>query len=74
MKTSQKVIKYCAIAFAIFLIVTIISVILSVIYGLASALGLKKETTNETGIINLEGDLTAYLDVDVAKDRLYDCL
>ena len=63
MTTSQKVIKYCAIAF--FLIVTIISVILSVIYGLASALGLKKETTNETGIINLEGDLTAYLDVEL---------
>lgn len=70
MTTSQKVIKYCAIAFAIFLIVTIISVILSLIYGLASALGLKKETTNETGIINLEGDLTAYLDVDVAYSNL----
>lgn len=70
MTTAQKIIKYCAIAFAIFLIVTIISGILSGIYGLASAIGLKKGTTNETGSINLEGDLTAYLDVDVAYSNL----
>ncbi|MFU2363982.1 MAG: hypothetical protein ACM67R_09135, partial [Clostridiales bacterium] len=66
MTTAQKIIKYCAIAFAIFLIVTIVSGILSGIYGLASAIGLKKGRINETGSINLEGDLTAYLDVDVA--------
>ena len=39
MTTAQKIIKYFAIAFAIFLIVTIISAILSGIYGLLCAFG-----------------------------------
>lgn len=70
MTTAQKIIKYCAIAFAIFLIVTIISAILSGIYGLSAILGLKKGTTTEISNINLEGNLTAYLDVDVAYSNL----
>ena len=40
MTTAQKVIKYLATAFAVFLIITIISAILSGGYALLSALGL----------------------------------
>ena len=40
MTTAQKIIKYLAIAFAIFLIFTIISAVLSVVYGLITGLGL----------------------------------
>ncbi len=42
MTTTQKVIKYLAIAFALVLIINIISAILFGISGLASILGLKK--------------------------------
>lgn len=40
MTTAQKVIKYIALGFAIFLIITIISAILTGIFGLLSAFGL----------------------------------
>jgi len=43
MTTVQKIIKYLAIAFAIFLIVTIISTVLGVLFGLSAILGLKKD-------------------------------
>ena len=42
MTSLQKVIKYLATAFAIFLIVTIISTVLGVLFGLSAILGLKK--------------------------------
>ena len=43
MTTAQKVIKYLALAFAAFLIVSIISGILSALYALSGVLGLQKE-------------------------------
>ena len=46
MTTAQKIIKYLALSFAVFLTVTIISAILSGIYGLISALGLIKSDKN----------------------------
>ncbi len=46
MTQTQKIIKYLAIAFALFLIVTIISAILSGIYGLANVLGLAGSNEN----------------------------
>ncbi len=46
MTQTQKIIKYLAIAFALFLIVTIISAILSGIYGLANVLGLARSNEN----------------------------
>lgn len=68
MTSIQKVIKYLAIAFAIFLTVTIISAILEAIYSLSGILGIKSnETTitedmNETvfnnNIKNLEIDIS----------------
>lgn len=45
MSTAQKIIKYLALAFAIFLIVTIVSAILTGIYTISNILGLKKEST-----------------------------
>lgn len=40
MTTAQKIIKYCAVAFAIFLIITVISIVLSAGYGLLNAIGI----------------------------------
>lgn len=40
MTTAQKIIKYCAVAFAIFLIITIISIVSSAGYGLLNAIGI----------------------------------
>lgn len=40
MTTAQKIIKYCAVAFAIFLIITIISAVLSAGYRLLNAIGI----------------------------------
>ena len=48
MTLAQKIIKYLAIAFAFFLIITIISTMLSVLYALSNVLGLKNE--NEVSI------------------------
>lgn len=47
MTTAQKIIKYIATAFALFLIVTIISLILSGSYALLSAFGLIKSSDNQ---------------------------
>ena len=52
MTSAQKVIKYIAIAFAIFLIITIISSILSGIYALSNILGLKREQEIITSEMN----------------------
>ena len=46
MTTAQKIIKYMATAFAVFLIVTIISAILSGGYALLSAFGLIHKNEN----------------------------
>ena len=56
MTTSQKIIKYLALALAAFLIFTIFSAILGGIYGLVTSLGLVKENKNiEFGICGEQG-------------------
>ncbi len=52
MTTAQKIIKYFAIAFAIFLIVTIISTILGGLFALSGVLGLKND--NEINISQMQ--------------------
>lgn len=62
MTSAQKVIKMAAVAFAIFLIVTIISAILSGIYALLTVTGVVKNNENSTKL----GDMTV-----IAED-IYD--
>lgn len=52
MTTFQKIIKYLAIAFAIFLIVNIISAIMFGIYKFANVLGLTKTNQEDSEILN----------------------
>lgn len=80
MTTAQKIIKNLAIAFAIFLIITIISTSLSVLYGITKIFGLKKDdkasnvqmtTTdiNNTNVDTLEIDvITASLTIKTGKN------
>lgn len=78
MTTAQKVIKYLALSFAIFLIVTIISGILGALYALSGVLGLQKEDKTikdetikgEMSMINFENSDVATLDIDVAFTNL----
>ena len=73
MTTAQKVIKYLALSFAIFLIVTIISGILGALYALSGVLGLQKEDKtikDEMSMINFENSEVATLDIDVAFTNL----
>ena len=73
MTTAQKIIKYLALGFALFLTITIISSILGVIYGLANILGLRNNDSNkELGNIEWEqtSNLTTYLDIDVKYTNL----
>ena len=73
MTTAQKIIKYLALSFAIFLIVTIISGILSALYALSGILGLQKEDKkikDEMSRINFENSEVATLDIDVAFTNL----
>ena len=71
MTRAQKIIKYIATAFAIFLIITIISAILKGVYGLASALGLKhKKVTDQIETINFENSKVATLKIDIAFTNL----
>lgn len=73
MTVAQKVIKYLAIAFAMFLIVSIISAILSVLFGLRGILGLKKEDSSyskEMSITNFENTNILVLDIDIAYTNL----
>lgn len=78
MTTAQKIIKYLALGFALFLTITIISSILGVIYGLANILGLRNNESNkeldnkELGSIEWEqtSNLTTYLDIDVKYTNL----
>jgi len=73
MTTAQKIIKYLAVAFAIFLIMTIISAILSVILALSGILGLKTAVQNSsteliaTTFENAEIDT---LNIDIAFTNL----
>lgn len=81
MTTAQKIIKYFAIAFAIFLIVSIISLILFGVYALSGVLGLKNNSKidvssnmqtvdigNKGNIVNLT-DITS-LDIEVKYTNL----
>lgn len=73
MTTAQKIIKYLAIAFAMFLIVTIISTILGVIYGFANVLGLRRnnnEIIGEMKSVELEQGEVKRLDIEVAYTNL----
>ena len=81
MTTAQKIMKYLAIAFAIFLIVSIISLILFGVYALSGVLGLKDNSKidvssnmqtvdigNKENIVNLT-DITS-LDIEVKYTNL----
>ena len=71
MTTAQKIIKYIAIAFAMFLIFTIVSGILSGVYGLASAIGLRNgKGTGEMKPIDFENSEVATLDIDISFTNL----
>lgn len=74
MTTAQKIIKYIATAFAIFLIVTIISAILSGIYGLLCAFGVihsKKDIiTEDLNVISSEVKEVSTLKLELAFTNL----
>lgn len=75
MTTAQKVIKYLAIAFAIFLIVTIISAILTGLFALSGLLGLKKHSESELPsgemiATNFENSDITTLEIDLAFTNL----
>ena len=74
MTTAQKVIKYIATAFALFLIITIISAILSGGYALLSAFGLihtnKNTVTEDLKVISSEIKEVSTLKIDLAFTNL----
>lgn len=74
MSIAQKIIKYLALAFAIFLIVTIVSAILTGIYTMSNILGLKKESTeniSEVSTLELEKiNDYSYLDINIKYSNL----
>lgn len=74
MTTAQKIIKYIATAFAIFLIVTIISAILSGIYGLLCAFGVihsnKDIITEDLNVISSEVKEVSTLKLELAFTNL----
>lgn len=74
MTTAQKVIKYFALAFAIFLIVTIITTTLSIIGGLSSVLKLRNEKSetisSELSKINIENKDFTTLDIELSYTNL----
>lgn len=73
MKPCQKVIKYIAIAFAIFLIVTIVSSVLAGFYAISGILGLKKaheiKSTDIKGIEFLDNNINRF-EIDLAYSNL----
>lgn len=73
MTTAQKVIKYLALAFAIALIVSIISGILGGLYAFSGVLNLKKDKEiikGEMSMIDFGNSDVATLDIDVAFTNL----
>lgn len=75
MTTTQKIIKYCATAFAVFLIVTIISAILSGGYVLLSAFGLihtnENIVTKDLKVILSEIKEVSTLQINLKYTNLY---
>ena len=67
MTTAQKIIKYCAVAFAIFLIITIISAVLSAGYGLLNAIGIInfKENSLLENMITISDDAEEFLSLNL---------
>lgn len=75
MTTVQRIIKYLAIAFAIFLIVTIFTSVLAVINGLAGVLGLRNEekvniSAGEISGMDFENKDIAIIEIDIAYANL----
>jgi len=74
MTSIQKVIKYLAIAFAIFLIVSIISTIIAAIFALSGILGLKQDIeesiNSEMVLTELENTNISTLDIEVGFTNL----
>ena len=74
MTSIQKVIKYLAIAFAIFLIVSIISTITAAIFALSGILGLKQDIeqsmNSEMVATHLENNDIKILDIEIAFTNL----
>ena len=72
MSTAQKIIKYCAIAFACFLIYMILS---SIMFGISSLLNIFDDDTNTTN--NLEETIIkeekSIIDVEIASSELKIC-
>lgn len=77
MTTAQKVIKYLAIAFAVFLIVNILSAIFWGLYSFSFIFGLNTEEYEESYLENGENEITSFeyedidtLDIEVAFSSL----
>ena len=74
MTTAQKVIKYLAIAFAIFLIITITSAVLGTVFALSGILGLKKDIEEnlnaEMFTTNFENGNISTLNIEIAFTNL----
>lgn len=67
MTTAQKIIKYCAVAFAIFLIITIISAVLSAGYGLLNAIGIInfKENSLLENMVTISNDAEEFVSINL---------
>ena len=74
MTTAQKIIKYCAVALAVFLIITIISAVLSACYGLLNAIGIinfKEDTLLENMVtISDDAEELLSLNLDIKSSNL----
>lgn len=73
MTTAQKIIKYLAISFAIFLIITIISTVLFGIYALSGALGLRNDDTEileDLSTITFANQNVKELEIDITYTNL----
>ena len=69
MTAVQKVIKYCAIAFAIFLIVSIFSGIIGAVSGLSFVFGGSKDAVGEMKTFAIDGEVSI-LDIDLSAAQL----
>ena len=67
MTTAQKIIKYCAVAFGIFLIITVISTVLSAGYRLLNAIGIInfKENSLLENMVTISDDTEEFLSLNL---------